>query len=300
MGSFDVHIFLTNCYIPSTISISNDIYIEPFYGIEVLDVANLLDRYLEEVLKQPKQPKNQKKIESEEIHSNGASTVFTFANLQALNSTEAINQTREAFLLYRDILAFRQLQRGSIAGFLVIQLDVSPVRLFASIRPPYPILRKVRNIPIFESEGDFISRIYAKAEKYPILKVYLSLYADSTAYSDSLLSDISYETRMMKIWSLLEAMAYSEVGSKKQKVKNLFRRYKLSTYPDYRNHKGKNLLDIAYKWRNIIVHCGGCSATTKQGDIEFCKIYSADFKKILEDLNQACRFLINAFVNSLS
>jgi len=121
-----------------------------------------------------------------------------------------------------------------------------------------------------------------------------------TAYSDNLISDIGVETRLIKIWSLLEAMAISEKGTKKEQVKELFKHYQLSTYPDYQNHKGKDLLDIAYKWRNIVVHCGGCHAATKQSDIAFCQSFSSEFMRILEDLNQSCRFLINAFTNLLS
>ncbi|HAW59558.1 MAG TPA: hypothetical protein DCX03_11220 [Bacteroidales bacterium] len=300
MGLFNVHIFIIHCYIPSRVSIGSKVIIEPFYGVGVMDIAEIMDRYVEEVLNQPKRPLEQKNAESKEIQKKGASVVITFSNLKASNHIEAIKNIERDLLLYRDVMAFRQLQRGLIAGFLSEQIDVNPVKFFAKIRTPYPILRKVRNLPFFETESAIVSRLIEKANHHPILKVYFSLYADATVYSDSLVSDIGMETRLVKIWFLLEAMAVSEKGSKKQKVKALFERYQLTTYPNYRNHIGLDLVDIAYKWRNIVVHCGGRSAATTKKDIAFCKNISSDFDNILEELSQSCRFLLNAFTNSLT
>ena len=299
MGQFDVRVFLTHCYVPSLIQMSSDVIIEPFWGIGVIDVADLIDRYLEEVLKQLLQPVEKKVVTSNKIRDEGASAVITFSSIEASNHVEAIGKTKSSLLLCRDVLALRQLQRGYVAGFLSMQTDVSPVHLYAQIRRPYPILRKVQNLPIVETEGDIFARIADKAQKHSTLRVYLSLYADAVAYSDTLVSDISLETRLMKTWTLLEAMATSEQGKKKQKVKSLFKRYQISTYPDYRNHKGQDLLDIAYKWRNIIVHCGGCSATARPSDVRFCHTFRSEFEHILEDLNQSCRGLLHAFAHSL-
>jgi hypothetical protein len=233
------------------------------------------------------------------ISNEGASAVITFSSIEASDHTEAIKKTESSLLLYRDIMALRQLQRGYIAGFLSMQTDVSPVQLYAQIRRPYPILRRVQNVPIFETEGDIFSRIAAKAQKHPILRVYLSLYADSVAFSDTLISEISLETRLMKTWTLLETMATSEQGTKKQKVKALFMHYQTSTYPNYRGHKDQDLLDIAYNWRNVTVHCGGCGAATQPSDVRFCHDFQSEFEHILEDLNQSCRALLHAFAHSL-
>jgi len=299
MGQFDVRVFLTHCYVPSLIQMSPTVTIEPFWGIGVMDVADLIDRYLEEVLKQPLQPVEKKVVGPNKIRDEGASAVITFSGMEASDHIEATEKTESALLLCRDVLALRQLQRGYVAGFLSMQTDVSPVQLFTQIRRPYPILRKVQNLPFFETESDIFSRIAGKAQKHPILRVYLSLYADAVAYSDTLISNISLETRLMKIWTLLEAMASSEQGTKKQKVKGLFKRFQTSTCPDYRNHPGQDLLDVAYKWRNIIVHCGGCSAATQPDDIQFCQAFQSEFERILEDLNQYCRGLLHAFAQSL-
>lgn len=299
MGQFDVRVFLTHCYVPSFIQMSPDIIIESFWGIGVIDVVELIDRYLEEVLKQPLQPVETKAITSNKIRDGGASTVITFSSIEASDHIEAIEKTESSLLLCRDVLALRQLQRGYVAGFLSMQTDVSPVQLYAQVRPPYPIIRKVHNLPIFETEGDIVARIADKAAKHPILRTYLSLYADAVAYSDTLVSDISLETRLMKTWTLLETMAASEQGTKRQKVKALFTHYQTSAYPNYRGYQDQDLLDIAYKWRNIIVHCGGCSAATQLDDIRFCQDLQPEFEHILEDLNQSCRGLLHAFAHSL-
>jgi len=179
MGQFDVHMFLTHCYVSSRITIGSDIIIQPFYGIGVMDTTELMDKYLYEVLKQPLQPQEEKLAVSNQIRESDTSVVITFANIQARNHNDAIKKSTDSFLLFRDILTFRQLQRGYIASYISIQNDISPVQLHALIHRPYPILRKVRNLPISETESDIISRFVDKTQRHPILRVYLSLYADS-------------------------------------------------------------------------------------------------------------------------
>jgi hypothetical protein len=299
MGQFDIRVFLTHCYLPSLVQNSPDVFIEPFWGVGVMDIIDLIDRYLEEVLEQPLQPIEKKVLTSNKIRDEGASAVITFTNINANDHIEAIKKTESSLLLYRDVLALRQLQRGHVAGFLSMQTDVSPVQLYAQIRHPYPILRKVQNLPIFETEDDIFARIVDKAQRHAVLRIYLSLYADAVSYSDTLITDISLETRLMKTWTLLEAMAESKPGTKKQKVKALFKHYETSTSPDYKNHKGLDLLDIAYKWRNIIVHCGGCSAAHQLDDTAFCQTFQSEFESILEDLNKSCWWLLHAFAHSL-
>lgn len=300
MGIFNVHIFLTHCFLPHTVQVSDKISIQPFTGVGISDVADLIDLYLEDVLAQPSQPTEQRIAMSERIQHNGASTVVIVEDVVATDKIEAIRMTEEIVLICRDLLALRQLQRGFIAGFLSVEKDIDPVRLYSKVRRPYSRLRKVRNIPTGESESDTLTRLYDKATNHPLLKVYLALYADSVAYTDALVTDVSIETRLMKTWSLLEAMASNEGGrNKKVKVKALFGRYRLSTYPDYRNHRGKDLIDIVYGWRSVIAHAGGCKGATLSEDKRFCAEIQSEFEEILEDLSQSCRGLLHSYANSL-
>ncbi len=298
MAIYNVTVFLLHCYIPTSLLIGN-VVIEPFEGSGIMDVADLIDRYAERVLKQPSQPPEQKAAMSEKIRDDGASAVITFQDVEAENHIEAIKATEGALLLCRDIVALRQWQRGVIAGFLVLQTDVDPYQLFSQVRRPYPILRKVQNLPIFDAERDIVARFLIKAVKHPLLKVYLSFYADTLAYSDTLVTETSLETRLLKTWTFLEAMAFSEPGTKKQKVKALFKRYQIPYYPDYRNHLGKELLDIAYEWRNVIAHSGGCRTAANSTDKQFCQTYQVDFGSILDDLSECCRMLLHAYANAL-
>ena len=299
MGQFNVYVFLTHCYIPNPIQVGSNIFIQPFQGIGAIDVVELMDRYIEEVLHNKKHPQKMKRAISNKIQSGDHSIVLEVNNIIAENYVEAIKSTEASVMLCRDILAFRQLQRGTIASFLSVQTDVNPYRFTPHVRRQYHSLRKVRNLPIGETESKIFTCYLTKAHQYPTLEAYLSLYADSTTYNDTLSSDLGYETRLIKIWGLLETMAYKEKGNKKQKVKNLFKRYQLTTYPNFLAHSDKDLLDIAYNWRKIIAHSGSCTSTTNDRDKEFCDNYSPDFPKVLEKLNQSCRFLINAFANSL-
>ena len=236
---------------------------------------------------------------SKGIKSDGASVVIMLEGVEAADSVEAIKTTESALLLCRDIIALRQKQRGNIAGFLVMQTDVTPPKLFSKVRRPYPVLHKVMNLPIGESEQDIFIRVLQKADATPQLAVYLSLYADTLSYSDTLVTDLSLETRLLKTWAFLEAMAISEPGNKKQKVKSLFQRYQLSLYENYHNHPNKDLLDIAYNWRNVIAHSGGCKTAVKPADIQFCQDFKFDFNAILDDLSECCRSLLHMYANSL-
>jgi hypothetical protein len=298
MGKFIVHIFLTHSFIPSPIRVDN-IFIEPFRGTGVSDIADLIDDFLVNELRQPPQPTEQRQTMSDKIREDGSSAILTIEGIEATNHIEAIMSTEETLLLSRDILALRQLQRGLIAGFISIQTDVSPVSLYSQIRRPYPILRKVRNMP-FESESEIFSRLIQKAKGHSLLQVYLSLYADTLAYSDTLVTDVSLETRLIKTWSLLEAMALSESGFKKQKVKSLLKRYGIPMFPNYHDHLGQDLIDLAYKWRNVIAHCGGCKSATASKDKAFCQNFSTEFADILEDLSEVSRMLLHSYANSIS
>ena len=53
MSVFNVHIIIANCFIPSTLRLSESIMIEPFEGIGIKDIADLIDKYSEQVLNQP-------------------------------------------------------------------------------------------------------------------------------------------------------------------------------------------------------------------------------------------------------
>jgi hypothetical protein len=298
MAKFDVHVFLIHCFIPQSVQVKDNIWLRPFRGTGVVDIADVIDDYLEQILHQPPQPTHQRDAMSNKIRDEGACVIVEITDLEAVNSIDAIRQTEQSLLTVRDIIAFRQLQRGYIAGFLTIQTDTDTWQLHSKVRRPYPILRKVQNLPIFESESDILANLFEKASNHPLLRIYLALYADAVAYSDTLITDVSRETRLMKTWSLLEAMALLEAGSKKQKVKALFHRYGVSTYSNYRGHAGEDLLDIAYKWRNVIAHCGGCPSATDARDKTFCRDFEPDFEAILEDLSQFCRMLLHAYAHS--
>jgi len=300
MAQFDVRVFLTHCFVPAYIQVDSSISVEPFEGIGVLDVTELVDHYVRAVLHQPAQPTESKLAISDKIRREGSCIVIKVARLQGADHHDAIAATQEPIMRCRDILALRQLQRGQIAAFLSVRTDVSPVELYAEFRRPYAILRRVRNIPTGLSEQSIFGSLYSKAANHPLLRVYLSLYADTVAHSDTLVTDISIETRLMKTWSLLETMALGEEPShKKEKVRALFQRYSLATHANYRGHTGKDLLDVAYTWRNAIAHSGGCQAATDAATIQFCRDFSSEFEQILEDLSQDCCFLLHAYASSL-
>jgi len=300
MGQYDVHVFLANLFIPSDVRIGDIARAVPFRGIGSMDFLELIDDYVDQVLKQPRQPEGSMRETSRAISEDGAATVIQFRDVRAKDQIEAIRKTEETLLLIRDILAFRQLQRGTIAGFLTVQNNVTPPQLYAQPRRPYPILRRVINLPTGASETDIFTELYEAGKRNGLLRVYLGLYAESVAYSDTLIGTATLEARLVQTWALLETMAAGEEGNyRKEKVLNLFKRYSIDIMKDYKGEKEQSLIDIAYKWRNIIVHAGGCESATARRDRTFCEKYAAVLGEIVEDLSHACRFLIQRYAASL-
>ncbi|GEM_PF-4022171 len=295
MGNFDVRVFILHCFVPERVRVAESVSVEPFIGIGTMDLLDLIDIYLEDQLNQPTQPRKSKEATSRSIRDQGSSVVVTLKGISANDHIEAIRSTKELLLLTRDAVALRQMQRGTVSGFLSIRNDVSPPNLYVHVRRPYPILRRVHNLPIGESEGEILSAILNEAREDPLLGAYLRLYADSVSYSDTLIDELDLEKRLFKTWSLLEAMAAEEPGTGKAKVKSLFSRHQLSTMPAYKGNEGLDLLDVAYKWRNIVVHNGSCRAAKRNSDRDFCSRFAQHFEDIVEDLSHSCRFLIHAY-----
>ncbi len=298
MGTFDVYIFLTNCFIGRTVSISDKEEIVPFEGIGSIDVITLIENFLHKELGQPLPPQDVKEEISQKISQEGASTILIVRDIVAVDCKEAIRSTEEPLLLLRDILTTRQLQRGHVAGFFTMQTDVNPYQLYYTPRRPYPLLKRITHLPIYEGqEADIFTYLARAATKSPLFRVYLSLYADTTALSDSIVTEIGQETRLFKLWSLLEAMAQSESGTKKAKVKALFHRYKVDLHPNYLSH-GRDLIDLVYDWRNIVAHCGSSNAVTDPKDLLFCQTYKSEFSQMIDDFDWQVRFLLESFANS--
>src|SRR5437763_913075 len=82
------------------------------------DVAVLIDAYLEQVLHQPRQPSEQKTAMSNKVKVEDNTVVIRIGGLVAGDHLEAIRSTETTILLCRDLLALRQMQRGTMAGFL--------------------------------------------------------------------------------------------------------------------------------------------------------------------------------------
>jgi len=295
MGIFDVRVFILHCFVPTPVRAMDYVTIEPFVGIGAMDLLDLIDKYVDERLNQPIQPKNSKEATSKRISDQGSSVVVAIHGISANDHLGAIRSTEDILLLTRDAMALRQLQRGTIAGFLSIRNDTSPPNLYVHVRRPYPILRKVHNLPIGEGDSEILSNLVKQAKEDSLLRTYLRLFADSVSYSDTLIDEPALETRLFKTWALLEAMAADEPGRKKAKVKSLFARYEISRMPGYKGHEDLDLLDIAYKWRNIVVHNGSCRAANRKSDKDFCSRFSQHFEEIVEDLSRSCRFLIHAY-----
>lgn len=296
MGVFDVYVFLTHCFVGNPIKINDKVEVIPYKGIGVVDFLTLVENYIQAQLGQPIPPNKVKTEISASFIEEGASTIVIFRDLEAKNEEAAILLTEDSLLLFRDILAMRQQQRGNIAGFLTIQKDRDPYKLYYHPRRPYAILRKITHLPIYsDQESDIFINLTTKAMHSPLFRVYLALYADTTAYSDSMVTEISIETRLLKLWSLLEALAHAENAKrKKEKVRILIERNNLDLFPNY-NDFGEDLIDIVYKWRNIIAHDGGCNAATSESDKKFCQDVSEVHKQILDDFDWLVRSLLENY-----
>jgi hypothetical protein len=298
MATFDVHAFLTQCFIESAFEMEDNVSVNPFEGSGASDVLELVDEYLVQVLQLPPQPNETRSSISETVKRKGASAVLTLSAVEADSHWQAIERAEASLRMYRDVLALAKYQRGLLSGFLSIRVDVHPPHFYTFIRPPYPVLQKTYNL--IPTEERVCRSLLEKSQRHPLLAVYLALYADAVSFSDNVITDTELQTRLLKLWTLLETMALEEEPHyKREKVEALFHRYPAFIHPGYTDYVEGDVIQIAYEWRNIIVHSGGCGSVKKDRDRKFCVEHQSDFARIVQLLTWACRDLLVLHADSL-
>jgi hypothetical protein len=131
-----------------------------------------------------------------------------------------------------------------------------------------------------------------KMETDQKLALYLTLYADA-------ISEETLDFRIVKLWSLLEVMAFpvkEKRDSKESGVRKLIDKYRVSIekFGEY------DLVTLAYKHRNSIVHEG--TANPAYVSSEFRKwviITNPILQKLVKELQSMTNFLIRRYLATL-
>jgi hypothetical protein len=133
------------------------------------------------------------------------------------------------------------------------------------------------------------------AERDQKLSLYLSLYADA-------ISEDNPDFKIVKLWTLLETMAYPFKDIEKQKeprVKKLFEHYEMNVESD-KYGIGNDLLHAAYMHRNAIVHEGTANPALVSDKFEpIIQISASRLPEIANDLEETINFLIHLYLKKL-
>lgn len=292
MPRFRVFVFITNAFCPEPLTIGR-IRLVPFHGVGTIDISELIADFARS-RSIPPAPKDLWEQDSKRAEQKGSTVVIEFDDIAADTPQEAIQQTERDVVSLLAVLTIRQIQRGTISAFLSVRTDVAPNAMHVYIRGQQALGRKVINLSYAPGgEAQEIMLLMEEARISPRFALYLSLFGEAISPTGTLASGSFRDLQIVKLWTLLETMATNEPKTnKRQKVRSLFRRHRLSTYPDFRGHAGRDLIDIAYEWRNVVAHAGGCGAASAEQDRRICERYSKDFDSVREELIQAVRFLI--------
>lgn len=290
MPVFDVHTFIKDCFIQQQIRLGDALILTPIKGVGSSDLATVMNHFGTEYLQQTPMPNHVLQTQASHGVEDGSTVVMSVLDVQAETIREAVESTRDTAIVVRETLALRQYTRGKIAGFYVVQTDCNPNKIY--VEPRIQPVRRVYQLGPGE-ESSFLGALVSESlAANGLLRQYVSLFADAISSGDALLSDMMYETQLMKLWTLLETMAIDFNGSKVQKIAGLYNDFQLAIRQNYEGVAGKSHLDVAYALRNVVVHAGGCSAATRQRDIDSCRTYGSMLASIVSELTSDISFII--------
>ncbi len=297
MAIYDVHTFLTDCFIPNQVQLAEGILLTPLRGKGSHDLGILMNDFGVTFLKQTPMPNEVLESQSNHCVKHGSTVVVSSLNIEAHSRKEAIESTRDTVIVVRETLALRQYTRGTIAGFYVVQTDRNPPENYVESRTQS--IRRVYQLGPGDERLILGALVSESMAKNGLLRQYISLFADAISSGDALLTTMTQETRLMKMWTLLETMAVKFSGHKIERVSSLYDDFQIAVRRDYRGVSGKNHLEIAYALRNVVVHSGGCDVASNSTDVDVCKAYASMLPSLVSDLTSDISFMIYLYAARL-
>jgi hypothetical protein len=284
---FDVYVFIRYCFLPREMKIAENVTLSPFGGLQPLGEMETIWRFCEDVLGQPSPPDTDLPLIGRREADRSPVIVAQIKGITASAAPEAVAISEPIARRILDVVAFHQLQRGQVCAVLTISSDDEIPKLEVYFVIPH--IRKIWNL-MPEDEARFLGNIWEKAQHDASLRLFLSLYSEATG-------EANRSFRIYKLWTLVETMAAQYPGNKKEKVRSLYRHFKISTAPAFGD---QDLLDFVYAWRNLVAHEGDLSAETLSKRHAWCRPFVEKSDGCVETFHHHAHTLIARYAAQIS
>lgn len=306
MATFDVHAFLTDCFLQRQLSIRPNLVLTPFRGLGSADIAEVMDAFGVKVLGQTAIPPDVKARLANHGADQRSTVVISMLGLEGPDRPQVVSSTQRTVMAVQNALSLFQKTRGAIAGVYVVRTDVDPYECY--VEPRVLNTRQIRHLGP-QNDDDVLWALTEEALLDPLVDTYLSLYGDVVPLGDGLRWQLSLETRLTKIWTLLETMAARlsrderrnlPGGSRRSpyldSVVSLYAKYEVGIRTIEGDGETMDLLDVAWLLRGIFAHAGSCSAVTSADLQTRCAQWGGKLEEVVESLEADCGHLLNSFI----
>lgn len=281
MTKYFCRVFLKGLYIQQKITIDSNLVIEPLEaGYTCYDQITFVKKYIEETTDEPVNIDIDKM--AEDYSKSLPVSVIKYWNIEAENLPSAKNQVKDKAIDLINYIIWKQDQYSEI---FAITATASGEGTIVEIGPPIPVSRK-----------HFITIDVQKYAKHSLrkmstdnkLKLWIGLYKEAV-------SDVNPDFKLVKLWSLLETMSSEYKGGKELKVRRLIKKFEM--HIDATKYDGHDIIRIAYKHRNAIVHEGTANPSlVSKENKKWVSISSKNLQPLVSELKNMINFMIHRYI----
>ena len=276
---YNCKVFLKNIKIQQEIVIDNDTQIvQSFQGFTCYDSATYMVNYLETVTAE-KSNFDVKKL-ANDYSEKMPVCVIKLWNIKASNLAEATQLALKKSKPIIKFLTYNQCQSPQTFGVTASRTEEGS---YLSVLPVTFCRWKFHIMDDLNKSARYISTRIEKDEKFDL---YITLFSEAV-------SEDNLDFKIVKLWTILETMAFSFKGGKEQKVRAMLGDYQIGIQ-QYENY---DLIKLVYKHRNAIIHEGTTDPNLASSEYSMYLTESTkNLKKIINDLQELINFLIRLYI----
>jgi hypothetical protein len=277
--SYTCKVFLKNIRIQQEIVIdANTQIVQSYDGYTCYDSTAYMVNYLKTVTDSDARFDVQKL--AKDYAKNMPVCVIKIWNLKASNVEEAARLAVSKSEPIIKFLAYHQSQSPETFG---VTATSSEEGTYLMVLPVTYCGWKIQLMDDINMSARYISERIEKDEKF---NLYLTLYSDAT-------SENKLDFKIVKLWTILETMAASFLGTKEQKVRNLLLDYEIGI----RQVESYDLIKLAYMHRNAVVHEGTSDPKMVSPKfVNYITISTKNKTKIVEELEELVNFILRWYM----
>jgi hypothetical protein len=278
-NKYNCKVFLKNICVQQEIVIDNDAQVvTSAQGYTCYDSAAYMKNYLETVTGEKSNIDIEKLVK--DYSKSMPVSVIKLWNIKAPSLEKAAELAVNKSQPIIKFLAYNQIQSPDIFGVSATRkeegtfVEILPIN---SCRWAFHLMDDLNRMARF---------VTSQTEKDERLDLFLTLFSDAT-------SEQNLDFKIVKLWTILETMAFSFKGRKEEKVRALLADFQINIkkYPKF------DLIKLAYMHRNAIVHEGTSDPEIVSPDFtRFVLVSSKNKAKIVSDLQELISFVIRLYL----